>query len=74
MYKGTYPLAQTLPLARREWADVVEKIVFRKMEDAVKQLFSFLLAITIVLSAEPLLAAPIELGASVQLTGQFANT
>jgi len=40
----------------------------------VKQLFSLLLATTTLLFGKPLLGAPIELGASVQLTGQFANT
>jgi branched-chain amino acid transport system substrate-binding protein len=45
-----------------------------KKEDPVKQLFSLLLATTTLLFGKPLLGAPIELGASVQLTGQFANT
>lgn len=40
----------------------------------MKQLFSLLLATTTLLFGKPLLGAPIELGASVQLTGQFANT
>jgi len=40
----------------------------------VKQLFSLLLATTTLLFGKPVLGAPIELGASVQLTGQFANT
>jgi branched-chain amino acid transport system substrate-binding protein len=40
----------------------------------VKQLFSLMLATTTLLFGKPLLGAPIELGASVQLTGQFANT
>jgi len=33
-----------------------------------------LLGVIAVFLAAPLFAAPIELGASVQLTGQFANT
>lgn len=40
----------------------------------MKQLFSLLLATTTLLFGKPVLGAPIELGASVQLTGQFANT
>ena len=40
----------------------------------MKQLFSLMLATTTLLFGKPLLGAPIELGASVQLTGQFANT
>ena len=37
-------------------------------------MFKLLMTITALLWVGPVFAAPIELGASVQLTGQFANT